>query len=96
MKRIIVILFLSIHCMLGVVAQDAKEDFQTYRKNVLTGYQNYRQNILDDYAKFLNGIWKEYEIFAGKRANPLPKPKTQPQLAKEEPQKKPVSRLPHR
>lgn len=94
MKRIIVILFLSIHCFLGVVAQEAKEDFQTYRKNILTGYQSYRQNILDDYAKFLNGIWNEYEIFAGKKANPLPKPKTQPQIAKEEPQKKPVSVVP--
>jgi len=94
MKRIIVILFLSFHCMLQVDAQISKEDFQTFRNNMLTGYQNYRQNILDDYAKFLNGIWEEYEIFAGKKANPLPKPKEQPQIVKEEPKKEPISVVP--
>lgn len=80
--------------MQQVVAQNTKENFHAFRNNMLIGYQNYRQNILDDYAKFLKGIWKEYEIFAGKKANPLPKPQKQPQLLKGETKKEPISVVP--
>ncbi len=78
MKKLLSIILFSIS-IISVNAQNEKEDFQTYRKNLLAGYHGFRQSVLDDYAKFLNGIWKDYEMFTGRKIHPLPKPHIQPQ-----------------
>ena len=79
---------------LSAHGQNEKEDFQTYRKNLLAGYQGFRHSVLDDYAKFLNGIWRDYEMFTGKKAHPLPKPNVQPQKKADEPKPSPQTIVP--
>ena len=94
MKKVETIFILLFMYVLATSAQDVREDFQTYRKNMLSGYQGFRKSVLDDYAKFLNGIWKEYEVFSGRKMHPLPKPKVQPQTIKDEPAQEPVTIVP--
>ena len=75
-------------------AQDSNDDYQSYRKKMLTDYQGFRKNILDDYAKFLNGIWKDYEMFTGRISRPVPKPVVQPQKKDDEPEPVPQNIVP--
>lgn len=59
-------------------AQNRKQDFEEYRKELLGGYNEFRTTILDHYADFLNGEWHEYESLNGEKRYKTPKPKTAP------------------
>ena len=92
-KAIIISILVSIPFISGF-AQDKKDDFQSYREKMLTGYMGFRKSIMDDYAKFLNGVWDRYKAFKGDKAYPLPKPKVQPEKKKDEPTPKPKEVVP--
>lgn len=81
-------------CCICIHAQDDKDDFQTYRKKMLSGYQGFRKSILDDYAKFLNGIWEDYAVLAGKKMHPQPKPDIQPKKDESDSQPAPTTIVP--
>lgn len=93
MKKIFTLLVL---CCVSLVmdAQNTDDDFQTYRRNLLSNYHGFRHSVLEDYKKFLNGIWEDYEVFAGKKLRTFPKPSVQPQLKDDDPKPIPETIVP--
>lgn len=94
MRKAIIISILVFIPFISGFAQDKKDDFQSYREKMLSGYMGFRKSIMDDYAKFLNGVWDRYKAFKGEKAYPLPKPKVQPEKKKDEPTPKPKEVVP--
>ena len=93
MKKLIALFALccvSIH----MEAQNTNDDFQAYRRDLLSDYQGFRHSVLDDYKKFLNGIWEDYKVFTGKKSRTLPKPNVQPQLKEDAPKPIPETIVP--
>lgn len=75
MKRYLLILLC---CTTNLVAQEINEDFQSFRKSLLTDYEQTRQEYLSAYADFLDQVWQEYQLFKGKERDPKPKPAVPP------------------
>lgn len=62
----------------SIKAQNAHEDFQSFRQRMHSNYNTFRRGILDDYAQFLDNAWKEFSSFAGTKRNTVPKPDAAP------------------
>lgn len=76
-KRILAGLVLSF-CVVVLSAQQEKQAFDEYRKEILNKYDTHRKNVLEGYSEYLKGIWKNYQSFIGVRADMIPKPERQP------------------
>lgn len=76
-KRILAGLVLSF-CVVVLSAQQEKQTFDEYRKEMLNKYDTHRRNVLEGYSEYLKGIWKDYQSFMGEKADMIPKPEKQP------------------
>lgn len=76
-RRILVGFALS-GCMITADAQQEKQSFDAYRKEMLEHYNIHRKTVLDGYSDYLKGIWKTYQSFRGEIADVTPKPKQLP------------------
>ena len=89
------IIFLSV-VMVGTIptiAQNEKETFHNFRKEIKDSFHTFRKKALDDYDKYLEGVWKEYNAFRGEERNNQPKPRKVPVATIVE--KQPVIQNPH-
>ena len=76
-KRILAGLVLSF-CVIVLSAQQEKQTFDEYRKEMLNKYDTHRRNMLERHSEYLKGIWKDYQSFIGEKADMIPKPEKQP------------------
>lgn len=89
------IIFLSV-AMVGTIpaiAQNEKDTYDAFRKEIKESFHTFRKKALDDYDKYLEGVWKEYNAFRGEERSDLPKPGKAPVAATIE--KEPVIQNPH-
>ncbi len=77
-------LFILLCCATTVTAQETLDDFQKFRKSLLSDYEQTRQEYLSAYADFLDQAWQELQLFKGKERQSRPKP-TVPPTVKEKP-----------
>lgn len=76
-KRILVGLALSVY-MITADAQQEKQSFDEYRREVQEHYNTHRKAILDGYSDYLKGVWKAYQSFRGEISDTAPKPERLP------------------
>ena len=69
-KRILAGLVLSF-CVIVLSAQQEKQTFDEYRKEMLNKYDTHRRNMLERYSEYLKGIWKDYQSFIGSKGMPF-------------------------
>ena len=81
--RFLAIILTTVLGAVSVYAQTAEDSFGEFRERMLTDYSGFRGSVLDGYADYLDTVWKEYQTFAGKSRDPLPKPKVVPDVNSE-------------
>lgn len=70
---------------LSLSAQTLKDEFKTFRNNMMGEYNEYRKTVLSNYDSFLEGVWKEFEVFSATSKFTEPKPDTIPVAAPRDP-----------
>lgn len=82
----------------GIVAmsQSPSEEYNRFRKQILSDFSNFKSRILDHYDDFLNGEWHEFEPILEEESPYLePKPKSNPYIEEAEiPASLPLEKLP--
>lgn len=78
MKKQLFILSLAVAGAFPAAAQNEKDSFDTFRKEIKGDFDAFRKKALDDYADYLGGVWQGYNAFRGEERTPLPKPRKAP------------------
>lgn len=73
------LLILIVMTPISVYSQN-KQDFDSYRKEMINNYQSFRKGIINEYDNFLEGIWKNYQIFVSGEKDTTPKPTKVPDI----------------
>ncbi|MDE7096596.1 MAG: hypothetical protein K2O47_03795, partial [Muribaculaceae bacterium] len=79
----------------GALSQSPSEEFNSFRRQILSDYDNFKSRILEHYGDFLNGEWHEFEpLWEEESPYTEPKPKTLPEIPAADEQDPHAAKLP--